>query len=680
MSFGTSIGDVILLTQLAWKTVTNTRKACGEYDDLTQQVLGLHVVLSRLQQEVEKPESLFQRRDSWKEELGSIATGCHKALGLLNQVLDKYNALSEREKSRKKLWQQIRFGNGQIMNITELRGKLTYYSSAMSLVLNMMLTGSMGRVEKQMNEAGCDLREIKLSVNGIAAHLMAQRCHEGSVLTAYAEDDRAFWKEFRRELVKDGFSSSMLRKHKATIKAYVTELGSRGVFDEGQEGAHVDGINGCDVKSDLDPEAIDCDQRERKRDIKQKWTKESTPDREGFEEQNFKQDEGDSEVKLLDGPEWIHDGNQEPAKTTPGCANTEEQEVKKRIDNKGGGLGHRTYNDAEGSDHLSGTDYEDNPEDKISLSSQARAPVMDQGPTIGDAKFLASPTGEIKLADSSELDKFHEIKREYDFEYRYRCYSLIADAYDEDGKDNSDRAALSETIMQEIVLKLDALDARGKDQLRTLRRDLLSEVQEVLFDLDDAAKNKDALVKSFDRYWHVYYEEIAPECIKWAKTDASQIWASVEGSKKRVRVKAIEEERYKMAKSKCLRHLDTIESHRNVRLVVHRISFDNLVEDIKMLLHAMYLVSPFDCGSQYQSDTWTWSDASSHSKGTRIVVELDFDSRAITSRSGTMCQESYPCQLRSGRTVSPPPKPRPPHPSYTYYISPQYESPITLPK
>ena len=84
-----------------------------------------------------------------------------------------------------------------------------------------------------MNNAGGDLKEIKVAVNSITAHLMSKSTrHEGSILTAYADDDRAVWKEFRRELLEDGFSSSVIRKHKGLIKAYIEELGSRGLLDE----------------------------------------------------------------------------------------------------------------------------------------------------------------------------------------------------------------------------------------------------------------------------------------------------------------------------------------------------------------------------------------------------------------------------------------------------------------
>ena len=236
MSFGYSIGDAVLLTQLAWKTVQNARKACGEHDELTQEVLSLHVVLRRLEHEIEKPETAFngvRSGESDNEELQVIVNGCRRVLNILDQILTKYNALGEQERSGRKLWQKIKFGNGKMADIAEMRAKLTYYTSAMSLFLNMVSMGTMGRVERQMNDTGGDLKEIKAAVNGITAHLMSSNNrHEGSVLTAYADDDRAVWKEFRRELLGDGFSSSVIRKHKRLIKAYIEELGSRGLFDE----------------------------------------------------------------------------------------------------------------------------------------------------------------------------------------------------------------------------------------------------------------------------------------------------------------------------------------------------------------------------------------------------------------------------------------------------------------
>ena len=233
MSFGYSAGDAILLTQVAWKTVQNTRKACGEHDELTKEVLSLHIVLRRLEQEYSNAESPLNRsNDTYKEELQVIGRGCERVLRVLNTILEKYNRLSEEERSWRKLWQKIKFGNGQVADLQDLRSKMITYTSAMSLFLNMVSLGSVGRIEQQMSDAGGELQEIKLAIHGIAAHLISKGNNEGSVLTSYTNDDKSVWKEFRRELRREGFASSDLKKNKTLIVAYIKELGDRGLFDD----------------------------------------------------------------------------------------------------------------------------------------------------------------------------------------------------------------------------------------------------------------------------------------------------------------------------------------------------------------------------------------------------------------------------------------------------------------
>ncbi len=235
MSFGCSISDVITLIQLVRNTVRNSQKACGEHDEVTREVSGLHIVLKRLQREVAKPESPVNKPgDSFREEIEVIAGGCRRAIRILDQVLEKYNALSETERSGRKLCQKVKFGNGQMADLADFRSKILYYTSAISLLLNMVSIGAMGSVERQMNEAGGDIKDIKQAVNGITAHLIAKDRSEGSILTTYQGDDKAIWKEFRRELIEDGFSSSVIGEYKHLIKAYIRELGDRGLLDDAE--------------------------------------------------------------------------------------------------------------------------------------------------------------------------------------------------------------------------------------------------------------------------------------------------------------------------------------------------------------------------------------------------------------------------------------------------------------
>jgi hypothetical protein len=232
MSFGYSVGGFLALTQLAWKVVQSSRKACGAHDELTREVTSPHLVLHRLQLEVSKPESLINRNDdNRREELAVLSGGCNRVLRVLSQILEKYNALSDEERSFTKLWQKIRFGNGEMQDLMEIRQKISTYTSAITLFLNLLLIGSQGRVERYMDSQGGELKGMRDHLNWITASLQA-KTREGSVLTSYAEDDKAFWKDFRRELIKEGFSSAVLSRYKAMIKEYVMGLGSRGALDD----------------------------------------------------------------------------------------------------------------------------------------------------------------------------------------------------------------------------------------------------------------------------------------------------------------------------------------------------------------------------------------------------------------------------------------------------------------
>jgi hypothetical protein len=232
MSFGYSIGDGILLVQLAWKTLQGARQACGEHDELTREVASLHRVLRRLQKELSNPDSLLNRADDdRRQELNEHGRGCVQILNVMNSIVTKYNELPESGRSAKRIWQKVKFGNGEMKKLSEIRLKLSAHTSAIIMSLNLCSLGSQGRVEKQLNDVGGDLQGIRGKVDWIAANMTA-RTGDGTVWTSYENDDRSFWRQLRRELVKEGYHSSVLHKHKGLLKDYVEELGRRGVFDQ----------------------------------------------------------------------------------------------------------------------------------------------------------------------------------------------------------------------------------------------------------------------------------------------------------------------------------------------------------------------------------------------------------------------------------------------------------------
>ncbi|KAF8854259.1 hypothetical protein BDZ45DRAFT_557340, partial [Acephala macrosclerotiorum] len=235
MSFGYSIGDGIALVQLAYRVLQGARQACGEHDDLTREVSSLHKVLERLQRELANPESLLNRaNDDRRSELDEHGRGCESVLRVMDAIVTKYNKLTDKngKGTAKRLWQKVKFGNGEMRDLAEIRIKLSTYTAAINMSLNLCSLGSQGRVEKELNDVGVklggSLDGIRVKIDWIAANMTA-RSGDGIVWTLYENDDREFWRQLRRELVKEGYHSSVLHRHKGLLKSYVAELGQRGV-------------------------------------------------------------------------------------------------------------------------------------------------------------------------------------------------------------------------------------------------------------------------------------------------------------------------------------------------------------------------------------------------------------------------------------------------------------------
>jgi hypothetical protein len=128
----------------------------------------------------------------------------------------------------------VKFGNGEMQDLDEIRSELATYTQAITLSLNLVGLSRQGKVERYMENHGDELREIKASLNWVTAKFQVRegsKHGERSRLSSYEGDDEV-WKMFKRELIHDGFSSQVLGRHKETIKKYVMELGARGVLDD----------------------------------------------------------------------------------------------------------------------------------------------------------------------------------------------------------------------------------------------------------------------------------------------------------------------------------------------------------------------------------------------------------------------------------------------------------------
>ena len=220
MSFGASPSDIIIVVTFCRALYRKCRDAGGEYEEISREVRGLHTVLRHLKYEVEAPESPLNRDQSlWGRQLAPIIGDCDTTLQQLDILIQKYGRLSggSSPSSPRVLWDKVRFGSNEMDQLGGIRVKLISHKTSLTLFLDTIQLHQSGKMEKTLSNHGGQLDTILDKVDNIAVR-MSQR--PGSVMTNYEDDDKEVWKQFRRELVAEGFSSDVLQQHKVCFDAH----------------------------------------------------------------------------------------------------------------------------------------------------------------------------------------------------------------------------------------------------------------------------------------------------------------------------------------------------------------------------------------------------------------------------------------------------------------------------
>lgn len=174
-------------------------------------------MLKYLKYEVEDPDSILNHdRSTWGRQLAPIIGDTDYTLRQLDEVLQKYGRLAVNNTSpstSRVLWDEVKFGSNEMDQLGSLRVKLISHKTSLTLFLDTIQLRQSGQVANTLNTHGVQLDVILDKVDNIAAK-MGQR--PGSLMTAYENDDQEVWKQFRRELVAEGFSSDVLQQHKVS--------------------------------------------------------------------------------------------------------------------------------------------------------------------------------------------------------------------------------------------------------------------------------------------------------------------------------------------------------------------------------------------------------------------------------------------------------------------------------
>ncbi|KAH6681685.1 hypothetical protein B0J14DRAFT_468693, partial [Halenospora varia] len=225
ITVGCSVNDAERLVILSRSTLDKTRRACGEYDELTCEVASMLKVLRRLRKELKDSRSGVHRASfARKMEFEKLSYRCERILTVVDSIVTKYNERSAHRRSGK-LMARITLGDGTTKDLTDITQQVSTLATAMLINLNVCCSESRGNIEQRLEDVS-DLRGIGLKVEWATANLAA-KASDGTVWTSYEDDDEKVWRSLRRSLIDDGYGSSVIQKHQQLIREYVAELGNR---------------------------------------------------------------------------------------------------------------------------------------------------------------------------------------------------------------------------------------------------------------------------------------------------------------------------------------------------------------------------------------------------------------------------------------------------------------------
>ncbi|KAJ8068643.1 hypothetical protein OCU04_002345 [Sclerotinia nivalis] len=232
MSFGESPSDIIIVVAFCRELYRKCRAAGGEYDEISREVRGLHTVLKHLKSAVKDGDSPLNRnRSIWVRQLAPIIWDCDFTLKQLNGLLLEYGRLFEgsgvENGSSKISWDKKRFGSNEMDRLGAIRVKLISHKTSLTVFLDTIQLQENGKMKMGLNVQGEQLDIILDKVD----HIAAKMSHRGGpFMTSSENGDKEVWKQFRRGLILEGFSSDVLQQHKDVLRAYIRQMEQDGLL------------------------------------------------------------------------------------------------------------------------------------------------------------------------------------------------------------------------------------------------------------------------------------------------------------------------------------------------------------------------------------------------------------------------------------------------------------------
>lgn len=200
-----------------------------EFADIATGVRPLHSVLKHLRAEAEDPDSLLnahgQESSVYARQLTPIVEDTDFTLKQLDTILEKYGSYPsdsenpENGRRDRANTSAKRMEDRERDMVALIRTKLANQKTNIDIFLDTVQLHNPTRQHRPVNLEHADdqqMNKIKDKVDVVAARLFQRRALALASGDVPHESEDQMWQQFWAELVKEGFSSDVLRKHKVS--------------------------------------------------------------------------------------------------------------------------------------------------------------------------------------------------------------------------------------------------------------------------------------------------------------------------------------------------------------------------------------------------------------------------------------------------------------------------------
>lgn len=231
MSFGYSVSDLLSTTALAWKIYRICKFSSRDFNNISNEVLSLHIVLKEVQDSL-TCQQLNQRQEA---ELESVRKGCTDVLKDLDKLLRKYGGL--RTTRSLTVWDRVKWGMEDVKTMRDRLISNTTMLSAFNTAfiqyvcdLNLCFvvdktywvfsSFSHARIEDKLNTLITNNRP------GNRASMVSTH-----TLDSLSADDREAWRRLRKDLQEIGISVPILKQHQRFIVSWLEDAVRSGALE-----------------------------------------------------------------------------------------------------------------------------------------------------------------------------------------------------------------------------------------------------------------------------------------------------------------------------------------------------------------------------------------------------------------------------------------------------------------